>query len=116
MDFRGSRENLDLVERWTRTGPTTLEYKATIEDPTVWTRPWTVQQEFTKQSDEEDRNLLREPRCNEGDYALPAMLRAARMAELAFAEGRGPNPAPINKGEITDEDESQASPIGIGGR
>ena len=25
-DYRGSRENLHLVERWTRTGPTTLEY------------------------------------------------------------------------------------------
>jgi len=115
MDFRGSRENLHLVERWTRTGPTTLVYRVTIEDPTVWTRPWTVLQDLTKQSDEEDR-IYYEPRCNEGDYALPAMLRAARMAELAFAEGRGPNPATINKGEITDEDESQASPIGIGGR
>ncbi len=41
-DFQGSRKNLHLVERWTRTGPTTLEYVVTIEDPTVWTRPWTV--------------------------------------------------------------------------
>src|SRR5712671_7327872 len=40
-DYQGSRENLHLVERWTRTGPTTLEYVVTIEDPTVWTRPWT---------------------------------------------------------------------------
>jgi len=32
-DFWGSRENLHLVERWTRTGPTTLEYEVTIEDP-----------------------------------------------------------------------------------
>jgi hypothetical protein len=36
-DFEGSRENLHLVERWTRTSPTTLEYEVTIEDPTVWT-------------------------------------------------------------------------------
>jgi hypothetical protein len=35
-DYQGSRENLHLVERWTRTGPTTLEYVVTIEDPTVW--------------------------------------------------------------------------------
>jgi len=52
-DFRGSRENLHLVERWTRTGPRSLEYVVTIEDPTVWTRPWTVKQEFTKQSEQE---------------------------------------------------------------
>src|SRR5207302_7504499 len=41
-DFGGSRENLHLVERWTRTGPTTLEYSVTVEDPTVWTRAWTA--------------------------------------------------------------------------
>jgi hypothetical protein len=34
-DFRGSRENLHLVERWTRTGSTELEYELTIDDPTV---------------------------------------------------------------------------------
>jgi hypothetical protein len=54
-DFQSSRENLHLVERWTRTGPTTLEYVVTIEDPTVWTRPWTVIQEFAKQSDQQNR-------------------------------------------------------------
>jgi len=36
---------------------------------------------------------LYEPRCNEGNYALPGLLRGRRMEELAFAEGRGPNPA-----------------------
>jgi hypothetical protein len=91
-EFRGSRENLHLVERWTRTGPTSLEYIVTIEDPTVWTRPWTVVQEFTKQSEEANR-IYYEPRCIEGNYALPGMLHAQRMAESAFAEGRGPDPA-----------------------
>ena len=91
-DFQGSRENLHLVERWTRTGPTSLEYVVTIEDRTVWTRPWTVKQEFTKQSDQENR-IYYEPRCIEGNYALPGMLRGQRMAERAFADGRGPDPA-----------------------
>ena len=91
-DFQGSRENLHLVERWTRTGPTSLEYVVTIEDPTVWTRPWTVTQVFTEQSGEQNR-IYYEPRCNEGNYALPGFLHGARMAELAFAEGRGPDPA-----------------------
>jgi hypothetical protein len=54
-DFLGSREKLHLLERWTRTGPNTLEYTVTIEDPTVWTRPWTVKQEFTKQSEQENK-------------------------------------------------------------
>jgi hypothetical protein len=91
-DYQGSRENLHLVERWTRTGPTSLEYAVTIEDPTVWTRPWTVKQEFTRQS-EQDNRIYYEPRCNEGNYALPGLLRGARLADLAFAEGRGPDPA-----------------------
>jgi hypothetical protein len=91
-DFQGSREDLHLVERWTRTSPTTLEYVVTIEDPTVWTRPWTVRQEFTRQSEEENR-LYYEPRCIEGNFGLPGLLHGRRMEEFAFAQGRGPDPA-----------------------
>jgi hypothetical protein len=91
-DFQGSRENLHVVERWTRTAPEMLAYEVTIDDPTVWTRPWTVKQEFTRQSDQQNR-IYYEPRCNEGNYALPGLLRGARTEELAFAEGRGPDPA-----------------------
>jgi hypothetical protein len=91
-DFQGSRENLHLVERWTRTGRTSLEYVVTIEDPTVWTRPWTITQVFTKQSDQQNR-IYYEPRCVEGNYAFPSMMLAARQADLAFAAGRGPDPA-----------------------
>jgi hypothetical protein len=91
-DVFGSRENLHLVERWTRTGPTTLAYEVTIEDPTVWTKPWTVKQEFLRQSDEENR-LYAEPRCIEGNQGLPGLLHGRRVEELAFAEGRGPDPA-----------------------
>ena len=91
-DFRGARENLHLVEHWTRTSPTELAYELTIEDPTVWARPWTVKREFTRQSDEENR-IYYEPRCIEGNFALPGLMRGARMEEIAFAEGRGPNPA-----------------------
>jgi hypothetical protein len=91
-DYRGSRENLHLIERWTRTSPTTLDYVVTIDDPTVWTRPWTVRQEFTRQSEQENR-VYYEPRCVEGNYGLPGLLRGARMEERAFAEGRGPDPA-----------------------
>jgi hypothetical protein len=91
-DFQGSREHLHLVERWTRSGPNTLEYEVTVEDPTVWTQPWTAKQEFTRESDEENR-VYYEPRCVEGNYAFPSMMRAARAEDLAFVQGRGPNPA-----------------------
>jgi hypothetical protein len=98
-DFRGSREKLHLVERWTRTGPNTLEYAVTINDPTVWTRPWTVKQELTKQAEQENR-IYYEPRCVEGNYAFPSMMLAARRDDLAFAEGHGPDPA--TKDNATD--------------
>jgi hypothetical protein len=90
-DYRGSRENLHLAERWTRTAPDTLEYVATIEDPTVWTRPWTVKQEFKKQSEQENR-IYYEPRCTEGNFGFPAMMKTARQEDREFAEGRGPDP------------------------
>jgi hypothetical protein len=90
-DYRGSRENLHLVERWTRTSPTTLDYAATIDDPTVWTRPWTVKQEFTRQSEVENR-IYYEPRCVEGNIGFPSMMKAARQEDREFAEGRGPDP------------------------
>jgi hypothetical protein len=90
-DYRGSRENLHLVEHWRRTSPTNLEYVATIEDPTVWTRPWTVIQEFTKQSDEENK-IFYEPRCVEGNIGFPAEMKMSRLEDIAFAQGRGPDP------------------------
>jgi hypothetical protein len=90
-DYRGARENLHLIERWTRTAPTTLEYVATIEDATVWTRPWTVKQEFTRQSERENR-IYDEPRCIEGNIGFPSMMKAARQEDREFAEGRGPDP------------------------
>jgi hypothetical protein len=98
-DVQGSRENLHLIERWRRTSPGTLEYEVTIEDPSVWTRPWTVKQEFARQSDQDNR-IYYEPRCVEGNYAFPSMLKAARVEDLAFAQGKGPNPA--TKDNATD--------------
>ena len=89
--YRESGANRRLVERYTRIDDDTLEYEVTIEDPTVWTAPWTVRQELKRQSDEQNR-IYYEPRCHEGNYGLPALLIGARVDEQAFAEGRGPDP------------------------
>jgi hypothetical protein len=94
-DAFGSRENLHLLERWTRTGPRTLAYEVTIEDPTVWTHAWTVKQEFSRQSDEENR-FYAEPRCLEGNLGLPGLLHGRRVEDAAFAQGRGPDPATVD--------------------
>ena len=89
--FRGSGENRKLTERYTRIDGDTLAYEIVIEDPTVWTAPWTVRQELKRQSNQENR-IYYEPRCHEGNYGLPALLVGARMDEQAFKEGRGPDP------------------------
>jgi len=105
-DFQGSRENLHLVERWTRTGPNALAYEVTIEDPTVWVQSWTVRQEFNKQNDEKNR-IYYEPRCIEGNYGLPGLLHGRRTQEALFAQGLGPDPATmdhIKGGFVLEED------------
>jgi len=93
-DFQGAHENLHLLERWTRLDAETIEYVVTIDDSTTWTRSWTVRQELKKQSDEANR-IYYEPRCQEGNYGLAALLAGARASERAFAEGRGPDPATL---------------------
>ena len=82
-DFRSARENLHVVERWTRIDATTLEYVVTIEDPTTWTKGWTVKQQLTAQSEEANR-IYYEPRCHEGNLGMVGMLAGAREAEKAF--------------------------------
>ena len=91
-NFQGAHENLHLVERWTRTDAETLQYTVTIEDATVWTRPWTVTLDLKKQDDKANR-IYAEPRCHEGNYGLATMLAGAREDERAFVAGRGPDPA-----------------------
>jgi len=91
-DFMGARENLHLIERWTPTGPNTLQYVVTIEDPTVWTKPWTVVQDFTRQS-EQDNRIYYEPRCIEGNYGLPGLMHGQRTQEKDFAGGKAADPA-----------------------
>lgn len=91
-DYRGSRERLHLVERFTRLDATTLAYVVTIEDATTWTKPWTVRQEL-KAQDEQANRIYYEPRCHEGNFGLSGMLVNSRAEERAFAEGRGPDPA-----------------------
>jgi len=74
--FRGSSENLHVVERFTRTGPKTLLYRFTVEDPSTWDRSWTGEYPWNA-TDEK----LYEYACHEGNYSLGGMLRGARQKE-----------------------------------
>jgi len=83
--FRGSSENLTLTERYTRIGPATLEYRFTLDDPTVWTRPWTAT--FRWDLDDSQYELV-EYSCHEGNYGMTNILSGAR-AKDAEAAGQG---------------------------
>ena len=91
-DFQGARENLHLIERFTRIDANNLEYVVTLEDPTTWEKPWTAKVEMALQ-DAKANAIYDEPRCHDGNIALKDMLIGARMDDKAFAEGRGPDPA-----------------------
>jgi len=100
-DFQGARENLHVIERWTRTSATSLAYEVTVEDPTVWTKAWTAKQDFIRQNEQENR-IYTEPRCIEGNFGLPGLLHGHRMEDLAFAEGRGVDPRTISTINVND--------------
>ncbi|MGQ0735650.1 MAG: hypothetical protein ACT4QD_18600 [Acidobacteriota bacterium] len=73
---------LRVVERLRRTASDTISYTATIEDPAIYTRPWTVS--FPLTADPEYR--IYEYACHEGNYAMEGMLRGARAQEAAAAK------------------------------
>jgi len=79
-DFRGSSENLHMVERITRKGPNSLEYQVTLSDPTTWTKSWTLMIPLRKSTD-----TLYEYACHEGNYAIAGVLAGARAQEKTGA-------------------------------
>ena len=81
--YQGSSDTLTMTERYTRTGPDTLEYQFTVDDPTVWTRPWTGM--FIFVLDETQYELV-EYACHEGNYGMTNILSGARAREAE--EGR----------------------------
>ena len=77
--FRGSSENLHVIERFTRTGPDTILYRATIDDP-VFTRPWTIEYPFTATA-----GPIYEYACHEGNYAEADIMGGARKSDTEKA-------------------------------
>jgi len=80
-NFRGSGANLHLIERFTRVDADTIDYRFTVEDPTTWTRPWTVAYPIVKTD-----GPIYEFACHEGNYGLRDILTGARYEERAAEE------------------------------
>ena len=81
-NFRGSREHLDLVERFTRIDAETLLYEFTVEDRSTWTRPWTAAVPMVRNDGQ-----MYEYACHEGNYGMVGILAGARADEKAAADG-----------------------------
>jgi hypothetical protein len=83
--YRGSSgATLRLIERFKRTGPDTVEWSVTADDPHTWPRPWTFQMNLTRK-DQSQQPF--EYACHEGNYGLRNILSAARAEEATAAEG-----------------------------
>ena len=74
--FRGSTDQLHLTERFRRVAEDTLEYYVTIDDPSMWSRPWTLMIPLKKTGER-----MFEFACHEGNYGLRAILSGARAQE-----------------------------------
>ena len=77
-NFRGARDNLHVVERLTRVGPRTLNYEVTLNDPTTWTAPWTVEIPLMGSEDP-----VFEYACHEGNIGMEGILSGHRAQERA---------------------------------
>jgi hypothetical protein len=80
--FRGSNiETYKMIERFTRVDATNLKREITFIDPKTWTKPWTVLIEMGKTDDQ--RQMIFDSACHEGNYGLTGILVGARREEQA---------------------------------
>ena len=83
LQFYGSWENLTVTERFTRVAKDRLHYSFTIDDPTLWDKPWGGEYEFSPLD-----GIIYEYACHEGNYALPGILKGARVEEAEAAKAK----------------------------
>ena len=69
---------LRVVERFTRVGPRTLDYEFTVNDPNVWTGPWTGSSPWAR-----GEGPLYEYACHEGNYGMTNILAGSRASETS---------------------------------
>jgi hypothetical protein len=74
-------QNLHVTERIRRADEDTILYQFTVEDPGMWTKPWSGEVPIKKISGQ-----LYEYACHEANYGLENTLRGARVAEAEAAK------------------------------
>ena len=86
---RGAAANLRIVERYRRVDANTIDHQFTVEDPTTFTRPFTIALPMTRID-----GPIFEYACHEGNYGMEGILRGARADE---SEGNGSGPGATNR-------------------
>jgi hypothetical protein len=76
-----SSEKLHVIERFTRSGPETLKYEITVDDPGTWTKPWSLMIPLQHSPDP-----VFEYACHEGNEGLAGILAGARAEEALAAK------------------------------
>jgi len=76
-DGNPTTTSLRLVERFRLQDTKTLSYQVRVEDPLTWVRPWTVTFPLTR----DDKYVIYEYACHEGNYAIQNILSAARSKD-----------------------------------
>ena len=79
-------ESMRVLERFTRVDANTISYTVTIEDPEVYTKPWTVALPLNR----DDNYRMFEYSCHEGNYALPNALSFGRKRDREAPAGSKP--------------------------
>ena len=77
-----SSRNTVAVERFRRVDEDMIDYSFTIEDPTVYTQPWTAIRPMPRLPDYKQYEYA----CHEGNYAMTYILRGARAEEARALE------------------------------
>ncbi len=86
VNFQGSTDAVQVVERFTRIAPNTMRYEYTMTDPTTWTRPWSVDSEMPRV----EPNLIYEFACHEQNYGLINVVTGTQIREREAAAGGRP--------------------------
>ena len=81
--FRKSSSTLHLIERYTRVDAGTMRVEVTVDDPSTWTKPWTLA--VTGKKDAAYWQIF-EYACHEGNYGMRNMLSGARAEEKAASK------------------------------
>jgi len=74
--FRGSSESLHVIERFTRVDANTILHRAAIDDPSTFTKSWTLEYPFLATP-----GPIYEYACHEGNYSVTGIMGGARKAE-----------------------------------